>query len=322
MKHSLLWPSLILLLLPDFAFGGPLQEASINQIVNDVKVIDSHRGSRRAVLHEAIKGDLGIATGIDSRAELLFQDRTLTRLGAETFFSFKPGTRDVTLDRGTMLLQVPKGLGGARIRAGSVSASITGTTIMVQHLPQKRVKVLVLEGSLRLAMNNRSGESVLLTPGRMVSMDPKAKRVPEPVALDLRQFVKSSSLIDPRGFKGKSDASPAPLPSMGLIKTEIAHQETRRPEQSTVSMTTQSATQRRDPSLDVQKAALPAESAAPKAGGSDRESKGVTSASPKGQKSVGGKTKSTKSEADKASKKSREKKSREADKAPKAAKSK
>ena len=52
-----------------------------------------------------------------------------------------------------MLLQVPKGIGGAKIRTAAVTASITGTTIMMEYHPKKSIKVLVLEGSLRLSVN-------------------------------------------------------------------------------------------------------------------------------------------------------------------------
>jgi hypothetical protein len=216
---------LILLLCASNAFAGPLQEAAINQIVNEVKLVDPRKGARPAAVKEVIRDDLGVRTGIQSRAELLFQDKTLTRLGAETFFSFKAGTRDLKLDRGTLLLQVPKGLGGAKIRAASVTASITGTTIMMEHLPGKSIKVLVLEGSLRLEINKRLGTAMLLTPGKMVIMKPNARSVPQPVTVDLRKVIKTSSLIDPKLFKGKATASADPLPSMGLIATEIALQE-------------------------------------------------------------------------------------------------
>jgi hypothetical protein len=207
------------------ALAGPLQQAAINQIVKEVKVVDPAKGARPAALKETIKDDLAVKTGVESRAELLFQDNTLTRLGAETFFSFKAGTRDLSLERGTMLLQVPKGLGGARIRTASVTASITGTTIMMELLPSKSLKVLVLEGSLRLSPNGRFGEAMLLTAGKMVIMKPDAKRIPEPVDVDLRKMVKTSALIDPAAFKGRSKANPAVLPSIGLIQKEIAKQD-------------------------------------------------------------------------------------------------
>ena len=221
---SLLLPAVFISLAP-LAWSGPLQQAAINQIVNDVKVIDPAKGARAAAVKDIIHDDLAVRTGIQSRTELLFQDDPLTRLGAETVFSFKAGTRDLNLDRGTMLLQVPKNHGGARIRTASVTASITGTTIMMEYLPEKSLKVVVLEGSLRLSANGRLGEVINLTAGRMIIMDPNAKRIPEPVKVDLRKLVNTSSLINPVAFKGGSKAKPAVLPSIALIEKEIALQD-------------------------------------------------------------------------------------------------
>jgi hypothetical protein len=120
-----------------------------------------------------------------------------------------------------MLLQVPKGLGGAKIRTAAVTAALTGTTIMVQYTRAKQVKVLVLEGSLRLSVNGTFGDSVLLKAGRMVLMPPDAKRIPAPVAVDLRQVMKTSSLV--KMTKKGSD-----LPSAGLIAKEIERQDPER----------------------------------------------------------------------------------------------
>jgi hypothetical protein len=118
------------------------------------------------------------------------------------------------LQEGTMLLQVPKGLGGAKIRTASVTAAITGTTIMLEHRPGKHLKVLVLEGSLRLSVNGRFGDSLLLTPGKMVIMPPDANRIPDPITVDLAHVIKTSSLV-------QMSPKAKPLPSIGLIQREI-----------------------------------------------------------------------------------------------------
>src|SRR3954464_9110875 len=172
-------------LVATFAIAGPLNEARVNKIINDVAVVDPVKGAHKASLQEVITEEIGVKTGIKSRSELVFQDETLTRIGPESYFSFKPGTRDMALEKGTMLLQVPKGLGGAKIRTAAVTAAITGTTIMLENIPAKHIKVLVLEGSLRLSLNNTPGHSVLLYPGRMVTMRPDAKHIPKPVTVDL-----------------------------------------------------------------------------------------------------------------------------------------
>src|ERR1700719_1375346 len=210
------------------SFAAPLTEAHVTKIVKDVKVVQPTVGDRVAKLNDAIHGDLAVTTGIKSRSELLFQDNTLTRLGPESYFSFKTGTRDLTLQKGTLLLQVPKGHGGAKIHTAAVTAAITGTTIMMEYVPGKDIKVLVLEGTLRLSMNGRFGDSLLLTPGRMIIMSPNAKRIPDPVTVDLRKVVQTSTLVNmPSGKHGKHAAVDAPpLPSMSLIENEIDHQQT------------------------------------------------------------------------------------------------
>src|SRR6266480_2425844 len=196
--------------------AGPLSSAEVTKIINRVSVVDPGKGGHPAAIREVIKDDLGLQTGVRSRSELLFQANTLTRLGAETFFSFKTGTRDMTLEKGSMHLQVPKGLGGAKIRTAAVTAAVTGTTIMVEYSPGKYLKVLVLEGSLRLSRNGSFGDSVVLHPGKRVIMRPDAKKIPAPIDVDLAQIVRTSTLVN---FPGSNI-----LPSMSLIQAAINDQ--------------------------------------------------------------------------------------------------
>src|SRR5437868_11284116 len=198
------------------SIAGPLTSAEVTKIINRVSVVDPAKGEHPAMLRDVIKDDLGLQTGTKSRSELLFQDNTLTRIGAETFFSFKTGTRDMTLEKGSMLLQVPKGLGGAKIHTAAVTAAITGTTIMMEYRPGQYLKVLVLEGSLRLSRNGSFGDSLVLRPGKMVIMRPDAKRIPDPVDVDLAEIVKTSTLVN---FPGGNI-----LPSMPLIRVAINDQ--------------------------------------------------------------------------------------------------
>jgi hypothetical protein len=122
----------------------------------------------------------------------------------------------MTLEKGSMLLQVPKGLGGAKIHTAAVTAAITGTTIMMEYIPGSYIKVLVLEGSLRLSRNGTFGDSLLLRPGKMVIMRPDAKKIPDPIDVDLEQIVKTSTLVN---FPDE-----APLPSMPLMQAAIDEQ--------------------------------------------------------------------------------------------------
>ena len=211
---------------PTSSPAAPLTEAHVTKIVNEVKLVDPSTGDRDAKLNDVVRDEIALTTGIKSRSELLFQDNTLTRLGPESYFSFKSGTRDMTLQKGTMLLQVPKGLGGAKIHTASVTAVITGTTIMLEYVPQKAIKFLVLEGTMRLSMNGRFGDSLLLTPGKMVIMPPNARRIPDPVTVDLKKVVQTSTLVNMHEKKGKqATADAASLPSISKIDKEVERQQ-------------------------------------------------------------------------------------------------
>ena len=198
------------------SIASPLTSAEVTKVINRVSVIDPAKGTHPAVLRDVIKDNLALQTGARSRSELLFQDNTLTRIGAETFFSFKTGTRDLTLEKGSMLLQVPKGLGGATIHTAAVTAAITGTTIMMEYSPGQYLKVLVLEGSLRLSRNGSFGDSMVLHAGKMVIMRPDAKKIPDPIDIDLAEIVRTSTLVNFPGSKV--------LPSMPLIQAAITDQ--------------------------------------------------------------------------------------------------
>lgn len=115
--------------------AGPLKDATVIQTYNVVKVVTGSRDDRPAATGDKLTGELGLRIGQASRAELEFQDKTLTRLGANTIFNFENGTSDLQLEQGTMLLQVPKGAGGAKSRTAAITAAITGTSILLEYTP-------------------------------------------------------------------------------------------------------------------------------------------------------------------------------------------
>lgn len=249
-----------------------LKRAELTAVVNDVKMLERGKVERSAGVRDLLEGDSSLKTGIKSRAELLFQDKTLTRLGANTLFSFDEGTRNLELEHGTMLLQTPKGLGGARIRTAAVTAAISGTTILLEYSPapwtQRQppgvsplvaamapeqcvlelehpsrkysapdlgeirrkaalakkaggfVKVMVLEGTLRLYLNNRIGESVLVNAGHMIILSPNAASIPPSVEFDIARLAQSSLLVNNKYWGGSSTDV-----SMAAVSREIETQD-------------------------------------------------------------------------------------------------
>lgn len=178
-----------------------LQSAEVTRVVNDVRIYRPTTSAKKAAPGDTISGKTSLQTGRRSRSELKFQDDTLTRIGANSIFSFDRGTRDLSLERGTLLLSVPKGSGGARIRTATVTAAVTGTTIMMEYFSEKWVKIIVLEGSLETWVE-RNGKKTKKTikAGQMMVLKADDRRMPDPVTVDLGRLLGTSGLADVKTF--------------------------------------------------------------------------------------------------------------------------
>ena len=177
------------------AQAAPLKDAKITRIINDVKTASEGKTPKRAALDEAVLPGHSVRTGIDSRTELLFSDQTITRLGANSHFSFTEGTRDFSLSKGVIMLQVPKGLGGAKIQTAAVTAAITGTTILFEIGP-KFIKLFVIEG--KCFLTPKGGNWLSRKPvsaGEGIIMEIGATKIPKPFIVNLSVLVNTSKLL-------------------------------------------------------------------------------------------------------------------------------
>jgi hypothetical protein len=183
------------------------REGRVTWIIRDVKLLSSKSAARAAVVNDKVREGTGVRTGDDSRSELTFLDLTITRLGANTIFSFTSAGRNVELGSGSVLLSVPKDSGGAHMTTDAVTVGVTGTTLTLETARSGRNKLIVLEGGARLSLNKHPSESAYVRAGQMLDVPPGATKLPPPVDIDLDQFMKTSPLIT--GFP--------PLPRQGLI---------------------------------------------------------------------------------------------------------
>src|SRR6516164_1420609 len=199
------------------ARGAQVQAARVTQVVNDVKLLREQGAARPAVVSDFVRRGNAVRTGTQSRSELTFADLTITRLGANTIFSFKEGTREMNLIDGAILFQVPKGSGGATIRTVGVTAAITGTTGIAEFhpatasRPQPFSKWLCLEGTFHLYLPN--GQSMELGPGKMVTTD--SKSFSKVATFNIAKLVSTSLFFN--GFD-------KPLASLDLIMMEEQQQ--------------------------------------------------------------------------------------------------
>src|SRR2546430_323002 len=130
------------------ANAAELRAARVTQIINDVKLLPRQAAARAAVVNDNVGAGTAVRTGVDSRTELTFSDLTITRLGANTGFSFNEGARQVDLGSGAILVQVPRNEAEVKIRTAAVTAAITGGTALFESHRGLPTKLLMLEGKI------------------------------------------------------------------------------------------------------------------------------------------------------------------------------
>ncbi len=204
---------LVSFLVVSASHAADLKQSKFTQVVNEVRVISAVDNQEKPAVVNAVFNmpDL-VRTGDASRAELVAADDTITRVGANTVFSFDPANRTIDLQQGSLLFHSPKGKGGGTIHTGSATASVLGTTIIVTTTRNGGFKVIDLEGHVLIKFLN--GLEQHLAPGQMTFVLHDGHPAPV-INIRLDALTKSSLLV--QGFD-------QPLPSWPLILEQIAEQ--------------------------------------------------------------------------------------------------
>ncbi len=187
-------------LIPSLGLAAAFKSAEFTKVQNDVKMLPESEQPKPAKVGDVVQGRTSVTTGSQSRAELRFDDKSITRLGSNSVFNLEQGSRTVDLKQGVLLMQVPKQMGGARVRTASVTAAVTGTTLMVEYQPDGYVKIIVLEGEVDVFRNDKPDVFRTIRAGDMIIMKPDGQVIPEPVQVDLQRLKKTSKLTDENQF--------------------------------------------------------------------------------------------------------------------------
>jgi mannose-6-phosphate isomerase-like protein (cupin superfamily) len=190
------------------------KEARVTQVVRDVNLLAPHVAARLAHLNDNVTDGSAVHTGADSRAELTFADLTITRVGANSIFTFDQAGRNIDVESGAILLQVPTNSGGTRIRSSALTVGITGTTVMFEFHPRNYAKLIVLEGSSQAWLTKHPGKKITVYAGQMLSVKPGATYLPQPVDIDEGLVLRTATLI----------TEFPPLPSLDLMRSIAASQ--------------------------------------------------------------------------------------------------
>ena len=192
-----------------------LKQSKLTQVVNDVQIISAaDQKQKNAAINDIFAMPDILRTGAASRAELVAEDQTVTRVGANTIFSFDPANRTIDLKQGSLLFHAPHGKGGGTIHTGSATASVLGTTLIIVSTANGGFKVIALEGRVEVKFLN--GLKQKLDPGQMTFVLPGANQLAPVVIFRLDELTQNSLLV--KGFQ-------SPLDSLPLIQHQINQQE-------------------------------------------------------------------------------------------------
>lgn len=153
--------------------AAEFKEAEITTIKNMVEH-DAGGGATPAKVNEKIQEKSKVSTAAASMAELTFADSSITRMGANTQFSFQSKERLVKLEQGSVLVNTPPGKGGAVVDCGGVTGAVSGTTFMATRDASGGVMFVMLEGSgtLKVTVPTAGGGAMVkeIRPGQAASV--------------------------------------------------------------------------------------------------------------------------------------------------------
>src|SRR5438876_11511944 len=175
-----------------FVCADQPQQARVSQVIQDVRLMEAQGAPRPAAVNDTVTQRMGVRTGVESRAELTFSDLTLTRLGANTIFSFTQGARELDLTSGAVLLQVPPKAPAVKVSTSAVTAAVTGGTALFATGPP--TKFMVLEGIGTFYPTGHPERAMTVHSGEMMMMTANG-RMTKPEKFDVKLVLKTSRLI-------------------------------------------------------------------------------------------------------------------------------
>lgn len=176
--------------------------------------VEAVKGGASAKTAQSLPPGSSFSTKKSSQGQIRL-DKGFVRLGSNS--QLQVGKDDqVNLKQGVMMV----GSDGAKKR-GSVKVSAPGYQFQVQgtaliaYQPGSYIKITVLEGRIRVALQSLLGEFITLDAGQMLVINPADNRLPDPVEVDLNRLVTTSTL---------TAGSLGPPPTDSFIQASVVEQ--------------------------------------------------------------------------------------------------
>jgi len=183
--------------LSSLALAAVKKDARVTQVIRSVHLLTSKSGAKPASVNDPVAEGQAVRTGGESRAELTFTDRSITRLGANTVFTYGQGAKVLDLTSGAALIVVPKETGTITVNTAATTAAVTGFVALVESHVTSATKWMIIAGHACVKRRGKgNGEPcVNLNPGDMLIITPGTRGNGTVEKFDIPKAVGSALLI-------------------------------------------------------------------------------------------------------------------------------
>jgi hypothetical protein len=188
-------------------FAAEQKQARLTEVIRDVRLLAGQTAARSAAVNDTVREGTAVRTGTDSRAELTFTDQTLTRLGANTVFSFGGAARTYDLGSGAILMSAPKQAGTVKITTAVATCAVSGFTMISEYHGNTWNKVLMLNGDGYVSLRRNPGDKRHMHSSEILIFRPNATVLPQPQQFDICNVISNGRLIT--GFTRRLPEWPA-----------------------------------------------------------------------------------------------------------------
>jgi len=194
-------------MLPATAQQAMLTRGEVYKLINNVQLLLNNRSPRSARVSDVMVPQDALCTASRSKAELLFNEGSLARIGSNAIFRFIPGMRGFQLRNGTALIMSPPTTASTRIETlegqavaeipassppGSPASNVLSLAMVIQvdGVTQK-TDFYNLTGT-PIKITDAKGNFLFINGGQTVSV--LKGTLGEVKTFDLRTFYKTSGL--------------------------------------------------------------------------------------------------------------------------------
>ena len=198
-----------------------LTQAEIYNLVNRVQLLLKDRLPRSAQVADVVQPLDAVKTAPLARADLVFNEGSLVRLGGNAIFRFVPGSRSFQLRNGTGLFIFPPGDREGTVVTPEAVVTAQGTAVWVQHNSGKQttsIGVLTENPQVPVTVATSGGEGVVvLDAGQRTAV--KQGELTAVKDMSLRRFYKMCKLASDLGTQEETLSEVFPPQAQNTIVT-------------------------------------------------------------------------------------------------------